>query len=330
MKFPDILRRWLNPASADSALDGEPEVVGSDPEESGSDFLDGEGDGPSILVLEWHMGMRELYASYLKQYHYKYRITGSVERARAELEAALPDLFILDHRPPQVQGFALAAEIKQPLPSLPVVLCTMHGDIAAYEEFKRSGSDLFLIKPVRKEELARAIKELLVKIPKVAAAPDGKEKEEAPQPETPMAPPPPIPSKKKPGRKRLSFIDDAEEMQRQLHESNQTREAFTKLKRISISQLQNEVRIAQMPDEVKKLVREEPEFFKKSFFEHLLKLKSKEHLYQLCLEIQEQGRKGNFYDLKTVKEKVAAYRFLEAPVVKTATGSDENPDGDNT
>lgn len=289
----------------------EPELAGDPLEPEPEGQLRNDAQGPNILVLDANEEMRKHYASYLGQYYYGYRVIGAVEELEPEMGAQLPDLVILDHRPPQIAGFSLASSIKESYPELPVLLCTMHGTIADYEEFGRSKADKFLIKPIRKEDLDRVIRESLARVPKKGVAASAEADEEPKLPAETAPPTQSIPAKRKPGRRRTSFIDDAEALHKEFLDSKETREDFGKKHRMSVSKLQNEIRLAQMPDEVKKLVREEPSFYKKSFFEHLLKLKNKAHLIELCLEIRQQGMQGNFYNLETVKARVAEFLALE-------------------
>lgn len=60
---------------------------------------------------------------------------------------------------PEVTGGDLVKQLKEKRPDLPVVMMTGHSDLVSEDE--AIGVDCFLSKPVSKEVIGRAVRELL-------------------------------------------------------------------------------------------------------------------------------------------------------------------------
>lgn len=237
---------------------------------------------PRIVVYEYYQQMRELYAKYLRGY--SYFITGKKEEFLQEIEHC--DAVIID----VCQGFQLARKSKAEN-NLPVICCTAFGSLEFFEEFKNSKADAFLIKPISQEELIGCLNRVIVKnIPEPA-------KEEK--------------KSVRRGRKPLTFVDIAERNFNEFKESGLSKAAFARDKKTSLSSLKNEFKIVVLPESAKKVIKENIDCFKKSFFEHIAKLKNEQSIIDICNEISERTEKGNYYDLVKVKERANEYLKLE-------------------
>ncbi len=64
---------------------------------------------------------------------------------------------------PVMSGLALATEIKQIKPDVPVIICTGFSEKINKENYKRMGINGFLLKPVKKEASLKLIRHLLDK-----------------------------------------------------------------------------------------------------------------------------------------------------------------------
>ena len=73
------------------------------------------------------------------------------------------DLIITDMTMPQMTGINLADKIKEIRPDIPVILCTGHSAVIDGEKAKQLGIDGFVMKPVSKFKIAKAIREVLDK-----------------------------------------------------------------------------------------------------------------------------------------------------------------------
>ncbi|MBN1157132.1 response regulator [Candidatus Woesearchaeota archaeon] len=243
-----------------------------------------------VCGLEYFGCMRGIYAEYLSRNGYSYFLTGSADEFLSEVSAA--SAVILDDRQPEIHGFALARKLKEDNASLPALIITADCSVESEAEFCASGADAILYKPVSEAEFIECLNRLLVK----------------------GSAEPVVPEKvveKKRGRKPFSFLDVIERNVKELSESGLSKAEFARKKKMSLSSLKNEVRIAEMPEASKKIIRDNIDCFKKSFFEHITKLKEEKNISALCSEIAERGKSGSYYDLSALKQRVNGYLTLE-------------------
>lgn len=73
------------------------------------------------------------------------------------------DLIITDHSMPHMTGYDLAKKLLAIRPSLPVILCTGYSETVSPDEAIAAGIRAFFYKPVKKNEMAKTIRELLDK-----------------------------------------------------------------------------------------------------------------------------------------------------------------------
>jgi len=238
-----------------------------------------------IGILEYFEEMRQVYAKFLDGY--SYHITHDCEEFISQLDSF--DAVIIDKREPDINGFQISASIKNDKPDLPVIICSKDASLEAVEEFKVSKADAYLIKPISKEELSGCLKRVMVKVI-----------------------PEPVVEEKKPakrGRKPFTFLDVAEKHFSEFEESGLSKAEFARKNKTSLSGIKNEFKIVALPESAKKIIRENTDAFKKSFFEHICKL-DEQSIIDICSEISEQAIKGNYYDLAKVKARAIEYQKL--------------------
>jgi len=73
------------------------------------------------------------------------------------------DLVITDMTMPQMTGINLAEKLKEIRPDIPVIICTGHSAVIDEEKAKQLGIDGFVMKPVSKLKIAKAIRDVLDK-----------------------------------------------------------------------------------------------------------------------------------------------------------------------
>jgi DNA-binding NtrC family response regulator len=81
----------------------------------------------------------------------------SAEEALARLERDAPEVLLTDIRLAGMDGLQLLAEARRGRPDLPVIVMTSHVSVAAAVEAMRRGAADFVQKPLREEELFRAM-----------------------------------------------------------------------------------------------------------------------------------------------------------------------------
>ena len=111
---------------------------------------------PRILLIEDDSNVRMLMEHVLLRANYDVDVTSTVEQARALIEAQAYDLVVTDGRLPDGTGLTLAELAnKQGIPNLIVTAY-------AFDLMKEGlGRFEFLLKPVRPDELLRAVERAL-------------------------------------------------------------------------------------------------------------------------------------------------------------------------
>ena len=71
------------------------------------------------------------------------------------------DLVITDYTMPNMTGMDLAAKLLEVKATIPIILCTGHSETVTPTRVKKAGIKKFLMKPLNKQELAKAIRQVL-------------------------------------------------------------------------------------------------------------------------------------------------------------------------
>jgi CheY-like chemotaxis protein len=121
------------------------------------------GNSEHVLFIDDEQGLIEVAGAVLQKLGY--RVTAMAD-ARQALELFLEDplqfdLIITDQSMPEITGIVLARQILEVRPDIPVILCTGFSEVVSPEEVKKMGLRDFLMKPVTKDGLARAIRRVL-------------------------------------------------------------------------------------------------------------------------------------------------------------------------
>lgn len=117
-------------------------------------------DKPSILVCDDETDLREMLQEYLQKRGYSVRLAGDADELRAEVEAATPDLVILDVNMPGEDGLSALRRLRGES-DLPVVMLTAAGETIDKIVGLEMGADDYLGKPVDLRELEARIKAVL-------------------------------------------------------------------------------------------------------------------------------------------------------------------------
>jgi signal transduction histidine kinase len=109
----------------------------------------------TVLVVDDNEANRALARSTLEDEGYRVVLASGGREGVAAFERDLPDCVLLDVRMPDLDGFAVCAQIRA-LPrgaDVPVLFLTALRDVDTFDQALRAGGDDFLTKPVRPAEL---------------------------------------------------------------------------------------------------------------------------------------------------------------------------------
>ena len=121
------------------------------------------GNGQIVLIVDDHPSIVEVLEEILVDMGFQ---TVGFTSSKQALQAfkAQPDRFdlmITDEDMPEIKGTALASQIKQMRPSLPIIMASGYGGDQIAAGAKAAGIDIFLRKPLTREALASAISKCL-------------------------------------------------------------------------------------------------------------------------------------------------------------------------
>ena len=116
-----------------------------------------------ILVVDDELLLVQIHKKQLEGCGYAVTITtesrDALEKIRAQPEQF--DLLITDQTMPRLSGVELTKEVQKIRPALPIILCTGHSDIVSKEDALAIGIKKYVTKPIYKDELLLAIREVL-------------------------------------------------------------------------------------------------------------------------------------------------------------------------
>jgi twitching motility two-component system response regulator PilH len=117
----------------------------------------------TILVVEDSVPQRQMITELLQEMGFDVRIAADGLEALEQIQAAVPDVIVLDIVMPKMNGYELCRRLKADPTTqhLPVVMCSSKG-----EEFDRywgikQGADAYIAKPFQPSELIGTVKQLL-------------------------------------------------------------------------------------------------------------------------------------------------------------------------
>ena len=111
----------------------------------------------TVLVVEDDPSNRELLVEMLMLWGYEPLPVGSAEEAEYATKRKLVTAAIVDVFLPGKSGTNLMTKLRERFPEMMVIGMSALGDAAMARKCKGQGADLFIGKPVRADELARAL-----------------------------------------------------------------------------------------------------------------------------------------------------------------------------
>ena len=113
-----------------------------------------------ILVVDDDPGIRGLLREYLERHGYRVTVANDGPQMRRALEAARPDLVVLDVMLPGEDGLALCRDLRA-RSGLPIIMLTARADEVDRIVGLEMGADDYLAKPFNPRELLARIKSVL-------------------------------------------------------------------------------------------------------------------------------------------------------------------------
>ncbi|HFC10003.1 MAG TPA: response regulator [Chloroflexi bacterium] len=116
-----------------------------------------------IFIVEDDNDTADMLAEMVRLSGYRVRLYHGAHTVLAALRHTKPAAMILDIMMPDISGLDVLREIRNDarLQALPVILLSAKSTPLEIEEGMQAGANLYLTKPVRFDELQRAIEEVL-------------------------------------------------------------------------------------------------------------------------------------------------------------------------
>ncbi len=123
--------------------------------------------GPSILLVDDNEQNLELLAAFMEELGGTVRTAPDGIEALKAVEAAKPDIMLVDIMMPRMSGYQLCKRIKAGAATkhITVVMVTALNEVSDVEHATECGADGFLSKPVNKADLIGRVRELLARKP---------------------------------------------------------------------------------------------------------------------------------------------------------------------
>ena len=118
-------------------------------------------DAPSILVVDDELLIRDLLYDFFSSQGWNIAVTESGPKALNIINERDFDLILTDLRMPDMDGLALAAEVQQSHPKVPVVLMTGYPSVESAVLALRAKVADYITKPFNIHQLFKIIKEKL-------------------------------------------------------------------------------------------------------------------------------------------------------------------------
>jgi two-component system, OmpR family, phosphate regulon response regulator PhoB len=118
---------------------------------------------PSVLIVEDEPAIRELLAVNLKHAGYLVFQASDTRMAKMQLDAALPDILLLDWMLPDQSGVDFAKKLRSSLRTrdIPIIMLTARAEETDKLTGFESGADDYITKPFSPKELMARMKALL-------------------------------------------------------------------------------------------------------------------------------------------------------------------------
>ena len=114
-----------------------------------------------VLIVDDEKNMRWVLGQSLSGDGFEVSEAADGKAALAAVTAQEPDIMVLDHRMPEMDGMEVLRTLRSKGSAFPIIRLTAHGNVALAVEAMKAGASEYLTKPFDLEELKLAIDKAL-------------------------------------------------------------------------------------------------------------------------------------------------------------------------
>ena len=116
-----------------------------------------------VLIVDDEVSVTELFSMMLEMEGYGVQVVHNVKDAIQVLEKDSPDLILLDIMMPIASGLELCRHVRRTptLASIPIIILSAKSQLEEVQEGLEAGANLYLLKPVSKNELVQAVRKTI-------------------------------------------------------------------------------------------------------------------------------------------------------------------------
>jgi len=118
----------------------------------------------TILVVDDEKDIRHAFKKTLESAGYRVLTASSGKECLAKLKKEKINLILLDILMPKMTGVTTLKKIREEYPSLKVMIITVVGEEATKERTVRLGIEGYLVKPIVKLDLVKAVTDVLSEV----------------------------------------------------------------------------------------------------------------------------------------------------------------------
>ena len=125
-----------------------------------------------VLIVDDELSTLRLLGMALEREGYEISAAQDASKALAQIEAALPDLIILDVMLPGISGLEFCAQLRErpDTAAVPILMLSAKGEVPDKVAGLRAGADDYVVKPIDTEELVARVASLLERTRRLRAS----------------------------------------------------------------------------------------------------------------------------------------------------------------
>ena len=117
--------------------------------------------GASVLIVDDEQVLAQAIADFLSRHHYAVSLSTTGEEGLRMIDREPPDIVLLDHRLPRMDGLDVLSKVKETRPEIQVIMMTAYGSAEGAVEAIKLGAFDYVSKPLDLEKLRLVVEKAI-------------------------------------------------------------------------------------------------------------------------------------------------------------------------